>query len=362
MFNLWSRACQAAASSLPRVSRTATHGIRISPGWQTLRPVFAVSTISAGFCALSGASLAEEEDKGKEKAQVEKKRRLIDNEGLDFFRPVAYLFGLVYDKFFPPETKMLLPQALPDEWGGVKRTLVVELEETLVKTKFMNEVYKIKIRPEATSLLAKAAELGFEIVVFSVDPAAKVDSVLPSINKQQLVEHRLYQEQCTYKNGKYVKDLSRLNRDLSKVVLLDCNPSSWEYQPENALPVTRFKGKADSQLIEAEILLEQVQKNGIEDVREVLAKYHAGDSFEEMFGAEVGELRESRVRAFRQQRKQNKKNKKLGLVPRGTRRIIDQIMVREQKKAIASSKSASVKDDETGEDVGSSGFSFGENE
>lgn len=38
-------------------------------------------------------------------------------------------------------------------------------------------------------------------------------------------------------NGNFVKDLSRLGRDLKDVVILDNNPKAYLFQPENGLPI-----------------------------------------------------------------------------------------------------------------------------
>ena len=66
----------------------------------------------------------------------------------------------------------------------------------------------------------------------------------------------LFRESTRYIDGKVVKvqppiiyesyiniqDLTFLNRDLSKVVMLDTNPDSYMLQPDNAIPVEKWKG------------------------------------------------------------------------------------------------------------------------
>jgi import inner membrane translocase subunit TIM50 len=44
-----------------------------------------------------------------------------------------------------------------------------------------------------------------------------------------------------YSNGT-TQDLSHLNRDLSKVIILDDDPREYALQPENAVPITPWKG------------------------------------------------------------------------------------------------------------------------
>jgi import inner membrane translocase subunit TIM50 len=41
------------------------------------------------------------------------------------------------------------------------------------------------------------------------------------------------------------QDLSHINRDLSKVIILDTNPDSVSLQPENAIVLPKWKGDID---------------------------------------------------------------------------------------------------------------------
>jgi mitochondrial import inner membrane translocase subunit TIM50 len=62
----------------------------------------------------------------------------------------------------------------------------------------------------------------------------------------------LFRESTRYIDGKVVKvtisltnltqDISFLNRDLEKVIMLDTNPDSCSLQPENAIIVDKWKG------------------------------------------------------------------------------------------------------------------------
>jgi TFIIF-interacting CTD phosphatase-like protein len=48
---------------------------------------------------------------------------------------------------------------------------------------------------------------------------------------------RLTKDSTQYKDGKHVRDLSKLNRDLSKVLLITSSPEAFALQPENAIKV-----------------------------------------------------------------------------------------------------------------------------
>lgn len=60
---------------------------------------------------------------------------------------------------------------------------------------------------------------------------------------------RLFRESCVFHRGNYVKDLSRLGRELSKVIIVDNSPASYIFHPENAVSSPREQdGRAASEL------------------------------------------------------------------------------------------------------------------
>ena len=48
---------------------------------------------------------------------------------------------------------------------------------------------------------------------------------------------RLFRESCVFHRGNYVKDLSRLGRELNNVIIVDNSPASYIFHPENAVSV-----------------------------------------------------------------------------------------------------------------------------
>lgn len=55
------------------------------------------------------------------------------------------------------------------------------------------------------------------------------------LDKWGAFRSRLFREACVFHKGNYVKDLSRLGRDLNKVIILDNSPASYIFHPENAV-------------------------------------------------------------------------------------------------------------------------------
>lgn len=65
------------------------------------------------------------------------------------------------------------------------------------------------------------------------------------------IKNRLYREHCLQFEGIYIKDLSRLGRDLDQVLIIDNSPTSYMMQPQNALGCRSwFKDPHDKELSE----------------------------------------------------------------------------------------------------------------
>ena len=70
------------------------------------------------------------------------------------------------------------------------------------------------------------------------------------------------------------QDLSYLNRDLKKVILLDTSPVHAKAQPENAIILPKWKGAPqDKELVSYIPFLEYIAAMGFEDIRDVLKSF-----------------------------------------------------------------------------------------
>jgi len=116
-----------------------------------------------------------------------------------------------------------------------------------------------------------------------------VDPVLGALdpNNCRFTGGRLYRDCTTYRDGKYIKDISRLNRDLNAVVVIDDDFDSVCDQPENAILVSRWEGDLDdTELLDLIPFLKGLDKNRkagkVIDVREEIERYRQGGSLKEM--------------------------------------------------------------------------------
>ncbi|KAM4705830.1 CTD small phosphatase-like protein isoform 2-T2 [Rhinophrynus dorsalis] len=163
-----------------------------------------------------------------------------------------------------PPTKYLLPELKVSDYG--KKCVVIDLDETLVHSSFkpinnadfivpveidgtIHQVYVLK-RPHVDEFLQKMGEL-FECVLFTASLAKYADPVADLLDRWGVFKARLFRESCVFHRGNYVKDLSRLGRDLSKVIIVDNSPASYIFHPENAVPVQSwFDDMTDTELLD----------------------------------------------------------------------------------------------------------------
>jgi mitochondrial import inner membrane translocase subunit TIM50 len=88
------------------------------------------------------------------------------------------------------------------------------------------------------------------------------------------ISHRLFREGTRHLNGKIVKDISYLNRDPSKVIVLDTVPEHVCLQPENAIILPKWKGDPkDKGLVAMIPFLESIGIYKPADVRPILKRY-----------------------------------------------------------------------------------------
>uniref|UniRef100_A0A0G4GEP2 FCP1 homology domain-containing protein n=1 Tax=Chromera velia CCMP2878 TaxID=1169474 RepID=A0A0G4GEP2_9ALVE len=185
----------------------------------------------------------------------------------------------------------LPPESDADRLSG-RKTLLLDMDETLSHTSFENLGYEphlivtcsedsssalVYLRPYVDRFLA-AINSCFEVVVFTAASAEYADQILNKIDPTgTLIDHRLYRESCRQIKGSYIKDLSVINRDLSKVILVDNSLISFALQVDNGILVSHFHGSHDDvELLNIVPVLLQVSKEG--DVRPHLKhQYKLGD-------------------------------------------------------------------------------------
>ncbi|XP_043365672.1 CTD small phosphatase-like protein isoform X3 [Dermochelys coriacea] len=132
---------------------------------------------------------------------------------------------------------------IPSPISNADFIVPVEIDGTI------HQVYVLK-RPHVDEFLQRMGEL-FECVLFTASLAKYADPVADLLDRWGVFRARLFRESCVFHRGNYVKDLSRLGRELSKVIIVDNSPASYIFHPENAVPVQSwFDDMTDTELLD----------------------------------------------------------------------------------------------------------------
>jgi len=93
-------------------------------------------------------------------------------------------------------------------------TLVLDLDETLVHYKELSSLEgELRIRPGASSFLKIMAKF-YELIIFTAGVKEYADWALSHLEGSELVAHRLYRQHASPCAGFYVKDLSKIGREV----------------------------------------------------------------------------------------------------------------------------------------------------
>jgi len=197
----------------------------------------------------------------------------------------------------PPRQRRLLSQQSEEDTG--KLTVVLDMDETLIHSIFRtgcnnfrqdeqrqeieagkhdfsvdlgdDEMAFVHKRPGVEKFLKELSE-HFETVVFTAALPVYAKPVVETIDQGGFVKHSLFRDATvTYKGQSFVKDLSILGRDLSRVVLIDNNPLAMLASPDNAMPILSWYDDAnDKELEKALTILHQMKD--LKDIRPFLKK------------------------------------------------------------------------------------------
>ncbi|CAN8101509.1 unnamed protein product [Discula destructiva] len=174
--------------------------------------------------------------------------------------------------YHEPAFEKLLPD--PDPMFERPYTLVISLEDMLVHSEWTREHgWRLAKRPGADYFLHYLSQY-YELVLFTTVPFAIAEPLVRKLDPYRFIVWPLFREATKYKDGEIIKDLSYLNRDLSKVIVVDSNASHVRNQPENAIVLPPWKGDPkDKELVGLIPFLEYIHTMQYSDVRKVLKSF-----------------------------------------------------------------------------------------
>lgn len=190
-----------------------------------------------------------------------------------------------------PKKESYLPSHQRGKDRG-KKTLVLDLDETLVHSSMepvksadiqMEMMWEnklchvsVQVRPGALEFLQRMTKI-FEVVIFTASVSNYANPLIDdNLDPNHYGFYKLYREHCTYKQNAYVKDLSRIGRDLKDVIIVDNLPHSYRLQPANGVPISSwYDDKSDQELFSLGSFLENLSK--VDDVRPFISKIIQND-------------------------------------------------------------------------------------
>ncbi|CDR88059.1 related to TIM50-mitochondrial inner membrane import translocase subunit [Sporisorium scitamineum] len=206
--------------------------------------------------------------------EIEANRFADSPDANSFLGRIKLRVGAMYGDFNKPVFDQLLPDPLPFPYSR-PFTMVIDLDDLLVHSEWSREHgWRTAKRPGLDYFLGYLSQF-YEIVLFTTQPFFTAGPIIEKLDPdRRFIAYTLFRESCRTVDGKLVKDLSHLNRDLSKVVVVDTNPDSFHLHPENGILIKPWKGdKADRELVGLVPFFEAIGIYNIDDVRTTIKAY-----------------------------------------------------------------------------------------
>ena len=191
------------------------------------------------------------------------------------YNRLAARLGSSMGYYTEPTFPKLLPEIPADQRPPY--TLVLSLEDLLIHSSWdRTHGYRTAKRPGMDYFIRYLSQY-YELVLFTSVPLAMADPVIKKLDPYHFIMWPLGREGTKYEGGEYVKDLSYLNRDLKKTLIVDTKAGHVRNQPENAIVLPKWSGEPKDEhtgdLVALIPFLEYLATMQTDDVRTVLASF-----------------------------------------------------------------------------------------
>ena len=165
------------------------------------------------------------------------------------------------------------PPFLPPINPKYKYTLVLDMDETLIHYFFTNVSGMFFVRPYCFDFLKELNDL-YEIVTFTAGTKDYADNILNILDiDNNIIKYRLYRQHTTILGFSVYKDLTKLGRDLSKVIIIDNLKENFKMQPNNGIFIKTWTNDInDVQFKDLLKILKDIVLYNVNDVRTVIQK------------------------------------------------------------------------------------------
>ena len=196
----------------------------------------------------------------------------------DIFFPFKKIISIgrsIYNFLTLPYNSYVLLDKLIPTTKGVEKTLVLNLNKTLVSYKYsLFDGFEILKRPGLQKFIEELSKV-YEIVIFSNEDIGMIEEISLALDpSQKYINSKLGKESIRIYKGRSIKDLNYLNRNLSNVVVLDFDLDNVQLHPNNTIVVPEFSGDGkDRELLYLLVFLKEMGRSDIKDIRNELKKW-----------------------------------------------------------------------------------------
>lgn len=126
-----------------------------------------------------------------------------------------------------------------------KYTLVLEVTDVLVHPDWTYKTgWRFKKRPGLDQFLENLHG-HYEIVIYTAEQGMTVFPLIEAIDPKNIISYKLVRDATHFSGGSHVKSLNNLNRDLTKVIVVDWNAEHVKFNPDNLFKIKRWSGNDD---------------------------------------------------------------------------------------------------------------------
>ncbi|CAD8044694.1 unnamed protein product [Paramecium primaurelia] len=151
-------------------------------------------------------------------------------------------------------------------------TLILDMDETLIH--FVDQTKSFLVRPYAEQFLQEMSKY-YEIAVFTAGLPDYANWVLDQIIFNKYIQYRLYRQHAMQYQKHFVKDLSRLGRNMAKCIIVDNIAANYQHQEENGIQIkTWYNDSDDKELLKLGVFLRKIAEENCQDVRDALKQYN----------------------------------------------------------------------------------------
>ena len=160
-----------------------------------------------------------------------------------------------------------------------KYTLVLDLDETLINIEMQDintNKYLLHLRPGLFSFLSSVKPY-YELITFTSASKQYAEPIIKEIEmRNKYFDYNFYREHSAICGNDFVKDISRIGRNIKSIIIVDNSENNFRLNKENGIKIMPFygnKNKNDIALFELKKILILIYRNGYNDLRKALKDF-----------------------------------------------------------------------------------------